>query len=47
VIYLSDKYVGSDSSKASKIMLDTAGVMYRKVESTITSLLLSYNETDV
>jgi dCMP deaminase len=47
VIYLSDKYAGNDIFKASKIMLDTAGVRYRKVESTITSLLLSYIETDV
>lgn len=47
VIYLSDKYAGNDVFKAAKIMLDTAGVTYRKVESTITNLLLSYNETDV
>src|SRR5438067_4271963 len=32
VIYLSDKYDGSDVSVASKRMLDTAGVSYRKVE---------------
>ena len=47
VIYLSDKYAGNDIFKASKVMLETAGVSYRKVESGITSLLLSYNEADV
>jgi len=47
VIYLSDKYTGTDSSKASRIMLDTAGVKYRKVESAINSLLLSFNAVDV
>ena len=47
VIYLSDKYAGNDIFKASKIMLDTAGVSYRKVYSTITSIELSYNESDV
>lgn len=47
VIYLSDKYAGNDIFKASRIMLDTAGVTYRKVESTIGSLSLSYNDTDV
>jgi dCMP deaminase len=47
VIYLSDKYAGNDVFKASKIMLDTAGVSYRKVYSTITSLVLSYNDGDV
>lgn len=47
VIYLSDKYAGNDIFKASKVMLETAGVSYRKVESGIISLLLSYNEADV
>lgn len=47
VIYLSDKYAGNDIFKASKIMLDTAGVSYRKVYSTITNLELSFNESDV
>jgi dCMP deaminase len=47
VIYLSDKYAGNAIFKASKIMLDTAGVTYRKVEATITSLQLSYKEEDV
>jgi dCMP deaminase len=47
VIYLSDKYAGTDTSKASKIMLAKAGVRYRKVEPKITSLVLSYHDGDV
>jgi dCMP deaminase len=47
VIYLSDKYEGSDVFKASKIMLDKAGVTYRKVTTKISSLVLSYHEKDV
>ncbi len=47
VIYLSDKYEGTDVFKASKIMLDKAGVTYRKVVATIKSLQLSFNEADV
>lgn len=47
VIYLSDKYNGSDTSVASKKMLDTAGVTYRKVKSRIQELHLSFNEEDV
>jgi len=47
VIYLSDKYNGSDASLASKKMLDTAGVSYRKVISRIQELHLSFNESDV
>ncbi|MBI5371749.1 MAG: dCMP deaminase family protein [Sphingobacteriales bacterium] len=47
VIYLSDKYAGTDVFIASKKMLDTAGVTYRKVEARITELTLSYRENDV
>jgi dCMP deaminase len=47
VIYLSDKYAGTDVCKASKLMLDKAGVQYRKVASTISSLSLSFKEEDV
>ena len=47
VIYLSDKYKGSDIFKASKIMLDKATVKYRKVESKILQLVLSFNEGEV
>jgi len=47
VIYLSDKYEGSDIFKASKIMLDKATVKYRKVESKILQLVLSFNAGEV
>ena len=47
VIFLSDKYADSDSSLASKRMLETAGVSYRKVESTIDSIELSFHEKHV
>lgn len=47
VIYLSDKYEGTDPAKASRRMLDTSGVTYRKVKTTISGLLLSFNEADV
>jgi dCMP deaminase len=47
VIYLSDKYDGTDASKASKLMLDKSGVGYRKVLTAIDELRLSYNEADV
>lgn len=47
VVYLSDKYNGSDASLASKKMLDTARVSYRKVVSGIQQLHLSYHENDV
>ncbi len=47
VVYLSDKYDGTGPSKASKLMLDKAGVSYRKVKTGISQLLLSFNEADV
>lgn len=47
VIYLSDKYEGTDVFKASKIMLDTAGVIYRKVYAKINQLILSFDAADV
>lgn len=34
IVYLSDKYADSDSVKASKRMLDSAGVTYRQFEKT-------------
>ena len=30
IVYLSDKYDGTDTNRASKKMLDSAGVKYRK-----------------
>ena len=47
VIYLSDKYAGSDTAKASRLMLNTAGVTCRQVETTISSIELSFNHEDV
>mgnify|MGYP003467322742 FL=1 len=47
VIYLSDKYAGTDAAKASKLMLDTSGVRYRKVDASISNIVLSFNEEDV
>ena len=47
VIYLSDKYSSTDSAKASRLMLEKAGVQCRKVESQLSALVLSYNEADV
>jgi dCMP deaminase len=47
VIFLSDKYDGSEVSRASKRMLDTAGVPYRKVDVKRNVIELSFDEKDV
>jgi dCMP deaminase len=47
VIFLSDKYNGSDVSIASKRLLDTSGVSYRKVEVSRESIILSFDENEV
>ena len=47
VIFLSDKYEGTDVFKASRIMLEKAGVSVRKVKTNISNLLLSFKEEDV
>jgi dCMP deaminase len=47
VIYLSDKYDGTDVSKASKKLLDTSGVAYRKVEVNRKGIELSFDEKNV
>ncbi len=47
VIFLSDKYDGMDTAKASKHMLDKALVTYRKVEARMDQLILSFKEEDV
>ena len=47
VIYLSDKYDGTDASKASKLMLEKSGVKYRKVKTSLPDLVLSFNEEHV
>ena len=47
VIYLSDKYAGTDASIASKKMLQSAAVTSRKVLATSEQIQLSFNEADV
>ena len=47
VIFLSDKYEGTDAAKASRLMLEKAGVLYRKVKTGIDNLVLSFKEGDV
>jgi len=47
VVYLSDKYEASDAAKASKRMLENAGVLCRQVVSGIKHLELSFDEKDV
>ena len=47
VIYLSDKYDGTDASIASKRMLEAAGIPYRKVELKRKNIELSFDENDV
>ncbi len=47
VVYLSDKYEGTDTAKASKLMLSRAGLLFRKVQTRIPNLLLSFDERDV
>lgn len=47
VVYLSDKYDGTDPSKASKLMLEKAGIQFRKVKASVSGLFLSFKEEDV
>jgi dCMP deaminase len=47
VVYLSDKYEQTDSAKASKVMLDKAGIAYRKVVASVGQIVLSFDAKDV
>lgn len=47
VIYLSDKYESTDPAKASRRMLEKAGVRCRKVQTSLSTLVLSFDEKDV
>lgn len=47
VVYLSDKYEQTDSAKASKLMLEKAGITYRKVVASVDRIVLSFDEKDV
>ena len=42
IIYLSDKYCGTEGNIASKRMLDAAGVTYHRLESDLEALTLHY-----
>ena len=42
IVYLSDKYAGTDVVKASKIMLDKAGVGYRQLQTDRSELAISF-----
>ena len=46
IVFLSDKYNGTDSDIASKKMLDAAGVIYRKLKPNRDKLELSFMEKD-
>ena len=43
IVYLSDKYVGTESENASKRMLDAAGVKYTQIKPTKAQLVLNFN----
>lgn len=47
VVYISDKYAETDAVKASKRMMDHAGVRYRRLSSTLAELKISYREEDI
>jgi dCMP deaminase len=47
VIYISDKYAETDSVRASKKMMDHAGLHYRRLESNLEELTISYRVKDV
>lgn len=47
IIYISDKYADTTAIKASKRMLDAAGVKYKKIDLKLEKLSLSYMEEDV
>ncbi|MCF8214537.1 MAG: dCMP deaminase family protein [Chitinophagaceae bacterium] len=47
VVYLSDKYEQSDAARASKLMLDKAGIAYRKVVASVDRIVLSFDAKDV
>ena len=44
IVFLSDKYSGTDSDLASKRMLDAAGVTYRKLKPTNNVITLDFSE---
>lgn len=47
VIYISDKYADTDSVKASKRMMDHAGVKYHQLETSLDELDISFRREDI
>ena len=47
VVYLSDKYAGTPSVRASKRMFEHAGVELEKLNATSANILISFNENEV
>jgi dCMP deaminase len=47
VVYISDKYAETDSVRASKRMMDSAGVIYRCLNTQLETLTLSYRVEDI
>ncbi|MDD3197576.1 MAG: dCMP deaminase family protein [Eubacteriales bacterium] len=47
VIYISDKYAETDSVRASKKMMEHAGVQYRTLETSLEELCLSFRIEDI
>ena len=47
VIYLSDKYSSTESAKASRLMLEKAGISCRRVKSRLSNIVLSFREEDI
>ena len=47
VVYLSDKYHDTDNTKASRLMLETAGITMRKLSHNISNLQISFEEKNI
>lgn len=47
VLYLSDKYAATDSVKASKRMMDAAGVEYSPLKTDLKELIISFRVEDI
>lgn len=43
VVYLSDKYASTDGTKASKIMFDSAGVIYERINTERKQIIIDLN----
>jgi len=46
IVYLSDKYAQTDSTKASKKMFDMAGVVYTQMKTPENKLIIDFNQVD-